>query len=188
MKLFQKILAGVGIVALATAAGFPYVKAHVDSLPKQLTKEQAAERYLKIACPLNKIQDYRTSLSNKLNKEMNMRYDAGSDELALANNRVGELGVRIRIVDRESFKVRERDSKAYRDPKYIWPVEIQDEIKLLSETQFRLAGTISKAYEENRPLYKAEKVNVDKDFSDQVKAVSNIRLELNLPVAGKGCK
>ena len=125
MKLFQKILAGVGIVTLATAAAFPYAKAHVDSLPKQLTVEEAGKVYLGAVCPGIKHDNYYNSLLKKYNHEATLRYDVGSDALADANQRVAQLDLRMKLTKEASAKAEIQASKNLRNPKIIWPDSVK---------------------------------------------------------------
>ena len=129
MKLFQKILAGVGIVTLATAAAFPYAKAYVDSLPKQLTVEEAGKVYLGAVCPGIKHETYYNSLFDKYDHELTLSYDGGSDALANANQRVAQLDLRMKLTREASAKADIQASKTLRNPKMIWPDSVKKKSK-----------------------------------------------------------
>ena len=180
MKLFQKILAGVGIVALTTAAGFPYVKAHVDSLPKQLTIEEAGKVYLGAVCPGIKHDNYYNSLRKKYNHEATLRYDVGSDALANAHQRVAQLELRMKLTDEASAKADIQASKALRNPKMIWPDSVKKEVKEMSTYLFTLGGHILN--EDHEAVKKLNQTIVNQGTG------SKIRQELNLPTVGRGCE
>ncbi len=186
MNLTQKIFAGVGVAALATTAVFPYAKSYVDSLPKKMTKQEAAQRYMALTCPSNKIADYITSLEKKWDKEASVKYYVGSPELAAANSRVGALETRINIATKNFYAAEEKRAKELLNPKYIWPNSVQEDVKKSAQRSFLEAGRYHQGDFET--MTEEEKKEYLKEANQFVTLSSNIRQELGLPPRGKGCE
>jgi len=180
MKLLQKTLLSVAGLGLVAAAAFPYAKSYLDSLPKQLTVEEAGKVYLGALCPGIKHKNYWNALKKKYDHEMSLTYDVGSDALANANQRVAELNLRKRLTEEASAKAGIQASKTLRNPKIVWPDSVKKEIKEMSTYLFAIDGhNLNKEYEA------AKKLNQELISK---KTGSKIRMELNLPTVGKGCE
>jgi hypothetical protein len=179
MKLLQKTLLSVAGLGLVAAAAFPYAKSYLDSLPKQLTVEEAGKVYLGAVCPEIKHKNYWNALSKKYDHEMSLRY-YNDESLADANQRVAQLDLRMKLTEEASAKAAIQGSKALRNPKIIWPDSVKKEIKEMSTYMFASGG-----YALNKDYKEAEKLNQD---IVNKKTGSKIRQELNLPTVGKGCE
>jgi len=180
MKLLQKTLLSVAGLGLVAAAAFPYAKSYLDSLPKQLTVEEAGKVYLGAVCPAIKHDDYWNALKKKYDHEMSLTYDVGSDALDDANQRVAQLNLRMRLTEEASAKADIQASKTLRNPKIVWPDSVKKEIKEISTYQFAHGGHVL-----NKEYKAAEKLNQD---IVNKKTGSKIRQELNLPTVGRGCE
>lgn len=186
MNLTQKICAGVGVAALATAALFPYAKSYVDSLPQTLTKEQSAKRFLAIVCPVNKLNRQRLALEAERQKELGTYY-YNSDALDLANKRVGALESRIDTLWDSIYQGRENTAKQLKDPKFIWPENVRNDLNVIADIDFEDVGLWNVLKLQNREMNKAEKEQDAKDAEVYLKAASRVRQNLGLPPVGKGC-
>lgn len=173
--------------ALVTAAVFPYAKSYVDNLPKQLTKQEAASRYLELSCPSIKINDYLLDLDNKIKKETSLYY-WDSNALANANNRVGALETRFNIAQDSLHKTQEKKSKEFLDPKYIWPKEVQKDIKYIAQQDFKEAGEYW-LWKKNKVERTQKELDLQKEEAKVYSAAaSRVRQELGLPPIGQGCE
>jgi len=179
LKLLQKTLLSVAGLGLVAAAAFPYAKSYLDSLPKQLTVEEAGKVYLGAVCPGIKHDDYWNALDKKYDHEMSLRY-YDDESLADANHRVAELNLRMKLTEESSAKADIQASKALRNPKIIWPDSVKKEIKEMSTYMFAHGGHVL-----NKEYKAAEKLNQD---IVNKKSGSKIRQELNLPTVGRGCE
>ena len=177
MKTYQKILCGIGIAALTTAAVFPYAKSYVDSLPKKLTKEQAGERFLAIVCPSNRLNAQQQELMRKGREESSKRYYSGSAELANARVRIGALSNNIISLESRIGDAQAKAGKELADPKYVWPEDVDENIADLSTVFYEWARASKTNSEAGRPIQ-------DHKSSD---LPSEIRKKLGLPIRGQGC-
>ena len=176
MKLTQKLLTGVGVAVLAVAASYPYVNAYVKSLPHKLSVEEARERYLKVVCPINVVNDQILAVEKKIKEEISIKYYAGSDELARANVRVGalennHLSLAHRLKDAEV-----KSAQELTDPKYIWPESVRQDVVNVADENFRHAGWLSQRIK-----------GADPEPMKLGGAASAVRRKLNLSVVGTGC-
>ena len=176
MKLYKKVLVGVATIGLSTAAAFPYVKGYLDNLPKHLTTEQAGKAYLDATCPINKYVDYLETLKSKHDHEMSMRYPAGSEALARANQRTAELGLRTRLAFKGYGKSMIQASKVFSNPKVVWPDAVKKDVKAYSVVLFTDGGLVL------AEDFKGVASTINKTLP------SKIRHSLSLPPIGQGCK
>jgi len=172
MKI-KNIAIVAAFVSLGVAAAYPHIEAYRKSLPQNMTKEEAGERYLTITCPVNKIRDQLIVVEKEMGKEGSIRYYVGSDELANANARMGALNNnRISLAHRIA-DARESASRKFADSKFIWPEEVRKDVEGISDEFFTEAGRI-------RESLKGNETQEIKDSG----AADRIRRRLNLPVRG----
>jgi hypothetical protein len=180
MKLLPKIALGVTLTALTGAAAYPHIDAYRKSLPVNMTKEQAAKRYLQSVCPVNKINDQAIETQKKFDEELKVTYyDPAA--LARANNRVGALNNNLISLAHRKSDALVVQSKALSDPKFIWPQEIRKDISFMAADAFANAANMKQAI-------KGEEIQADpKNVTETGNTASRIRMFLNLPVRGEGC-
>lgn len=135
--------------AIALTATTPLIANYVRNLPKNLSREEAGKRYLAIICPSNaQIEDLNQLFTDynsaKLESKRltSQRFTIGP-ELDRAQARVNELdqqmtdlGTRIRERAKTLHSTFLTDAKELRNPKFIWPSEVrQDILTMATETE-----------------------------------------------------
>lgn len=170
---FKSIGISAAFVALAGAAAYPHIEAYRKSLPVQMTKEQAGERYLRTICPVNSVVDKINEVEKKMEEEGKKKYWPGSDELANANARMGALNNNRISLGHRYAETLEQTAKKLNDPKFIWPKEVRDLVPTYADTLYAQAGAMRLVLKGQEP----EKVK-EGNYSDK------IRLRLDLPSRG----
>jgi len=190
MKLTRKqTLVGAAIVI--AVAGCSYgAYTYISGLPKRLTKEEAAKRYLEIVCPGNALLPELNALGKSIRRKgEEMEAIKGSQyysqaELSAAEAKYNTLGkegdaeykqyTALLAKQRDAWK---KASKAMLDPKFVWPEDVRGDITDAAEIGMEHASSISDHLQHKKEL----------DLNKGSGTFSAIRTKLGLEERGTGC-
>jgi len=156
MKLTRKqTLIGTAIV-IAVVGGSYGAYTYISGLPKRLTKEEAANRYLEIVCPSNallpkllavgqRVRDSAEEMeaiaeSKYYNQAELSAAEAKYDTLGKDNNAEYKQYTALLAKQRDTWK---KASKAMLDPKFVWPEDVQGDITDAAEIGMEHASNIT---------------------------------------------